>query len=787
MLRCRRSASGLADPAARLITLTGPGGAGKTRLALELARAIAAEGATRVVFVPLAVVRVPASVAPAIAEALGLSDVSESRPTPVLRRIGLQLGAGGDRECRGIVPRGVAAKFSTANEERRQQIVATRLPILNVLEVGAVNKTVSADDLLLSCRTGTVFGARETSNQMITRRYRGRLLALESSPGSLDFPTRLGTSNRNVLRLEKRRPMRKSVHRPRRRRATAPGSRRRSDTPARRDRRDPRGLLDRILDTPHLARVVPRLSPGVLHHVIQKRGLEDCAELVALATPGQLAAVFDLDLWRPAQAGLDEQFDADRFSLRLEVLMESGATVAAQKLADVDVDLATAGFAQHLLVFDPAAVSPSALMDGEDVPADDTPNDGLSCEVGGYFVVGRRTDSWDAILAVLVALDAEHQDYFHRVMRGCRSLSNSRPEVDGLDDLLTLNEQVMFDLALGRERRREQQGFATPAQARAFFEMSRQVRLAHPATPPNNPIARAYFGAIEWTTAPEADSGSRRLPVASSASPAPRNSADTVAAIVDVLLDAGILPQQPRALLDRRHDQAPRLARIRAHMQLIADRDHAAFSMRSQELAFLANTIVAGCSIQARPFTAQEASDAAVAVCNLGLENWPLHWILAKEGTGSFVVEAEAALPDDFLVDRDLVSVFQVGWTVLYEQVCMHAAERLISVLRLLRCDDGETQTGLDALRIEMTRHWQAGAPWRARDALDVITILDMPAWATLLGLIDQCPVIHAGIGVSQGSRARKISATAFEFISENRQIASAHEFMRLLPETLRR
>ncbi len=66
----------LADPAARLITLTGPGGAGKTRLALELAHAIAAEGATRVVFVPLAAIRNPAFVASAIAEALGLSDVT---------------------------------------------------------------------------------------------------------------------------------------------------------------------------------------------------------------------------------------------------------------------------------------------------------------------------------------------------------------------------------------------------------------------------------------------------------------------------------------------------------------------------------------------------------------------------------------------------------------------------------------------------------------------------------------------------------------------------------------
>jgi predicted ATPase/DNA-binding XRE family transcriptional regulator len=64
----------LADPAARLVTLIGPGGAGKTRLALELARAIAEEGAYRVLFCGLAAVRDSAFVGPAIAEALGVSD-----------------------------------------------------------------------------------------------------------------------------------------------------------------------------------------------------------------------------------------------------------------------------------------------------------------------------------------------------------------------------------------------------------------------------------------------------------------------------------------------------------------------------------------------------------------------------------------------------------------------------------------------------------------------------------------------------------------------------------------
>jgi predicted ATPase len=66
----------LADPAARLITLVGPGGVGKTRLALELARAIADDGSTRVVFVSLAPIQDAAFVASAIAEALGMADVT---------------------------------------------------------------------------------------------------------------------------------------------------------------------------------------------------------------------------------------------------------------------------------------------------------------------------------------------------------------------------------------------------------------------------------------------------------------------------------------------------------------------------------------------------------------------------------------------------------------------------------------------------------------------------------------------------------------------------------------
>jgi non-specific serine/threonine protein kinase len=62
-----------------LVTLTGPGGVGKTRLALEAAATAAEDFADGVVFVPLDPLRDPALVLPTIARAFGLSDAG-NRP-----------------------------------------------------------------------------------------------------------------------------------------------------------------------------------------------------------------------------------------------------------------------------------------------------------------------------------------------------------------------------------------------------------------------------------------------------------------------------------------------------------------------------------------------------------------------------------------------------------------------------------------------------------------------------------------------------------------------------------
>ena len=133
----------------------------------------------------------------------------------------------------------------------------------------------------------------------------------------------------------------------------------------------------------------------------------------------------------------------------------------------------------------------------------------------------------------------------------------------------------------------------------------------------------------------------------SSAGLLPASSADAItpdiepaamAEVVEILRDAGVLTEEPRALLPPAENEQSRLALIQEHV--------AADPASAAQLAYLANALVAGCSIQGRPFTPREASEAAAAICNLGLENWPPHWN-----------------------EMDLVTAFQVGWTVLHRDV----------------------------------------------------------------------------------------------------------------------
>jgi hypothetical protein len=542
--------------------------------------------------------------------------------------------------------------------------------------------------------------------------------------------------------------------------------------------------MARLFETRDLARVVPHLAPETLHRLIRFRGLDECGALLAAVTPEQMASVLDFDLWRAPGAAGDEQFDHERFGEWLEALAEAGDASSSRILAGIDVRLLVAGLARYIRVLDPAAC---ARPDGgEAMDASTTPFAGLATDVGGYVIRARTPDAWDEVVAVLLGLEADDRDRFDAVMRGCRRLSSSAPEADGLDDLLTEPGQLLHDLGLERERRRSQRGYLSPAEARAFLQMARQPPPgSRDLSSSINPIVAAYLragddaGRIAWNA--QRHEGAAEP----SAGTALSHSIDAVA---DLLAAAGLVPERPRALPAGATAAWPQdLGRTRRLMEQLRDADEAAYQARTREFAFLANTLVAGCSVQSRLFSAGEASDATLAVCDLGLDHVAAGWPGTTEHPQAAPVAGTATgLPEAFLVDHDLVTLFQAGWAALHD-VSMLVARRLIAILEDLHCGDAEIQEGLDALRRELARQCDAGTPWRARDALDVIAILDTPAWVGLLGLLGECPVVPAAVIALVEGRTGAVSASAFEFISTRDQVGQVQAFLARLPDILLR
>jgi hypothetical protein len=234
--------------------------------------------------------------------------------------------------------------------------------------------------------------------------------------------------------------------------------------------------------------------------------------------------------------------------------------------------------------------------------------------------------------------------------------------------------------------------------------------------------------------------------------------------------DARILNEPRRLLGPGPATAVDHLSSIRGQLSFVQEHDGGAYERRTEELAYLANVLVAGCSFQSRRFRAVEAADAVLATCNLGLE----------QRAGSM----REALPPDLLLARDLVSVFHDGWRILHEDVALFTAGRLVDVLAGLACSDRRVQRQIVELCGRLRTQVAAGTPWRERDNLDVLAILDQPSWAVLLNLVDECPVVPRDAVVAPGRPALRVS-TEFEFISEYRQIKWVAGFLDSLPGSL--
>ncbi len=214
--------------------------------------------------------------------------------------------------------------------------------------------------------------------------------------------------------------------------------------------------------------------------------------------------------------------------------------------------------------------------------------------------------------------------------------------------------------------------------------------------------------------------------------------------------------------------RARRVQGLQVLMGLLRDVDEDAFLARTGELTRLANVVIAGCSRPSGPFTPEEAARAVIATCDLALERSPG----GHEGV-------------TFLLDHTLVATFETGWGILHRDVGLVAAGQLIAALATVRPGDSTTRIGLVALRRDLERALDLGMPWRAARALDVIATLDVPAWAGLVGLLEECPVLPAALVALVERRTGAISATAYDFIASRAQIDTVRRFLERLPDLL--
>ena len=312
----------------------------------------------------------------------------------------------------------------------------------------------------------------------------------------------------------------------------------------------PHQLLARILDQPNLVAAVQALPAQALGKLIDHVGLEDCGEIVALATTPQLKGIFDDDLWRSERPGKDETFDAKRFALWLEIMLEAGEDFAAQKLAELPEDLVTLALHRNILVINIEELA-IEMSDGH------SEDDGLtekaleSClceEIDEYRIISRNHEGWDAILSVLLALDRDHHDFFARVLEHCCHMAVEYIDDNGgLYQVLTSDAMLESDVGAEREDRRAEEGFIAPTSAASFLALARATDLADIlAAKKPDPVTQAYFRSLRGS--------SRAVPDPNSAPARASSEATEAATLVELLRDAEVLAPQPMLLIEGRPD-----------------------------------------------------------------------------------------------------------------------------------------------------------------------------------------------------------------------------------------
>lgn len=380
----------------------------------------------------------------------------------------------------------------------------------------------------------------------------------------------------------------------------------------------PTNLLVRILERPGLVAAVRELPGPVLGKLIDRIGLEDAGELVALATTAQLERLIDEDVWRADGAGEDETFRPERFALWLRVMLETGEASLVQRLCELPQDLLALAVHRLVLVLDMDVLTErlsDAGEEGEQIAR--ALETSVSEEWEEFRLIARDADAWDDVWEALLSLDREHHDRLRAILEQCCAMSTEYISGQGgLFQVLTAEQMVESDAAAARDDRRSAEGFISPADARAFLQLASRRDSA----PVRDPITHAYFRGLDVATKPKAN---RR----SAHSFGEATSAGDLDALVMLLREADVIattqpqPQPLLALSGGSPEERPRLIAplFEQAMSELRQRDPERFSTRAREVGYLVNVWIAGGSHEGRRPRPMEALETVLTTCEAGL------------------------------------------------------------------------------------------------------------------------------------------------------------------------
>ncbi|HVU03850.1 MAG TPA: DUF6178 family protein [Polyangiaceae bacterium] len=405
-----------------------------------------------------------------------------------------------------------------------------------------------------------------------------------------------------------------------------------------------RALLMHILERPELVSAVRELPGAVLGRWIDRIGLEDAGELVALASTRQLEQLLDEDLWKAEDAGRDETFRPDRFVLWLRVMLEVGEGFLAQRLAELPQDLLALAIHRLVLVVDLDVVEEQVRASSDELARElEKALEGSVFEEWEELrLIARDPDAWDDVWNAILLLDRDHHDRVRTILDQCCAMSTEYISGNGgLYEVLTSGEMLESDVSAAREDRRAAEGFVSPADARSFLELSRRGEGGE-----RDPITRAYFRSLGGSRPDETERRESETPPSSAGYlDAASSPAEDFARLVALLEEAeGIAPaahrpfpaltagnasltrSSSRALGKRSRSSSPSTSKGPAKTFERAMRDlkesaPLVFAERVEELGYLVNVWIAGGEHAGRRPRPPEALETVLQTCEAGLRS----------------------------------------------------------------------------------------------------------------------------------------------------------------------